>query len=106
MRETMPAVPAYNREDDEDQALLRLCMRPEEDLLEYRRRVPWKGEYRFFRSRNVVCLEHYKRPVAFAGTIDVSRPKGGLSYLKRPPNPRRLADGATAVPREEPDSEP
>jgi hypothetical protein len=51
-----------HREDDEDMAVLRLCMRPEEDLREYRRRVPWKGEFRYFRSDNVVCIEHHRRP--------------------------------------------
>lgn len=59
MRKGTPVAMAHTREDDEDLVLLRQCMRPEEDLLEYRRRVPWKGEYRFFRSRNVLCLEHY-----------------------------------------------
>jgi hypothetical protein len=49
------------REDDEDMTVLRLCMRPEENLREYRRRVPWKGEFRYFRSDNVVCIEHHGR---------------------------------------------
>jgi hypothetical protein len=53
-----------HREDDEDMAVLRLCMRSEEDLREYRRRVPWKGEFRYFRSDNVVCIEHHRRPTA------------------------------------------
>jgi hypothetical protein len=37
-------------------------MRPEEDLREYRRRVPWRGEYRLFRSPSVVKLEDYRQP--------------------------------------------
>ena len=45
------------RENDEDMDVLRLCMRPEEDLREYCRRVPWKGEFRYFRSDNVVCVD-------------------------------------------------
>jgi len=49
-------------EDEEDLSVLRQCMRPEEDLREYRRRVPWKGEYRYFRSENVACIEHFRRP--------------------------------------------
>jgi len=53
-----------HREDDEDMAVLRLCMRPEEDLREYRRRVPWKGEFRYFRSDNVVCIEYHRRQTA------------------------------------------
>lgn len=53
-----------HRDDDEDMAVLRICMRPEEDLREYRRRVPWKGEFRYFRSDNVVCIEHRRRQTA------------------------------------------
>jgi hypothetical protein len=49
-------------EDEEDLFVLRQCMRPEEDLREYRRRVPWNGEYRYFRSKNVACMEHFRRP--------------------------------------------
>jgi hypothetical protein len=44
-------------DDEED---LRQCMRSEEDLREYRWRMPWKGEYRFFKSENVVCIEHFQ----------------------------------------------
>jgi hypothetical protein len=51
--------------EDEDLALSQRCARSEEELREYRRFVPWRGEYRFFRSPNVVCLEHYRlRPPA------------------------------------------
>jgi hypothetical protein len=59
------------REDDEDMAVLRLCMRPEEDLRECRRRVPWKGEFRYFRSNNAVCIEHHGRqtPVPSKGKL-------------------------------------
>jgi hypothetical protein len=49
-------------EDDDDLAVLRRCMRPEEDMRQYRQRTPWKGEYRFFRSENVVCIEHFSGP--------------------------------------------
>ena len=49
-------------EDDDDLAVHRRCMRPEENLRQYRQRTPWRGEYRFFRSENVVCVEHFKRP--------------------------------------------
>jgi hypothetical protein len=44
-------------QDDEDLSLLHRCMRSEEDLCDHRRRTPWRGEYRFFRSANVVKLE-------------------------------------------------
>jgi hypothetical protein len=59
---TMARFPAKPYEDDEDLSVLRQCMRPEEDLREYRRRVPWNGEYRYFRSENVACMEHFRRP--------------------------------------------
>lgn len=49
--------------DDEDLALLRKFMRPEEDLREYRRRMPWTGGFRYFRSANVLCIEHYRSAV-------------------------------------------
>ena len=32
---------------------------PEEDWMR-RASVKWNGEYRWFRSPNVVCLEHYR----------------------------------------------
>jgi hypothetical protein len=53
---------AHTREEDDDPVVLRQYMRPEEDLRAYRRRAPWRGEYRFFRSANVVCIEHFRRP--------------------------------------------
>lgn len=52
----------HTKGDEEDRELLRLFMRPEEDLREYRRRVPWRGEYRLFRSPTVVKLEDYRQP--------------------------------------------
>jgi hypothetical protein len=51
-------------EDAEDLALLREFVRPEEDLRELRRWRPWTVGFRYFRSENVVCLEHYRRPRA------------------------------------------
>jgi hypothetical protein len=33
---------------------------PEEDRAKYTSQ-PWNGEYRWFRSPNVVCLEQYRR---------------------------------------------
>ena len=50
--------------DEDDLIVLHQCMRPEEDLRQYRHHAPWKGEYRFFRSANVVCIEHFRRPRA------------------------------------------
>ena len=48
-------------EDEEDLAFMRKFVRPEEDLREQRRRHPWAGGYRYFRSENVVCIEHYRQ---------------------------------------------
>jgi hypothetical protein len=49
-------------DDDDDLSLLRKFMRPEEDLREQRLRIPWTCGYRYFRSANVVCIEHYRKP--------------------------------------------
>jgi hypothetical protein len=49
-------------EEEEDEALLRRLIPCEEDR---QRRFPtttWTGGYRWFKSTNVVCLEHYRRP--------------------------------------------
>jgi hypothetical protein len=35
-------------------------MLPEEYLRDLRGRMPWRGEYRYFQSENVVCLEHFR----------------------------------------------
>ena len=37
-------------------------MRREEELRGHRYRAPWQGEYRLFRSVNVVKLEDYRPP--------------------------------------------
>jgi hypothetical protein len=49
-----------SRASDEDRAELLQYMRPEEDLREHRRFQPWGGEFRLFRSVNVVKLEDYR----------------------------------------------
>jgi hypothetical protein len=49
---------AVDRESDE--AFLRSVVFPEEDR-PFLTSVPWRGEYRWFRSANVVCLERYRR---------------------------------------------
>jgi hypothetical protein len=41
---------------DEDRAFLRQAMIPEEDRHRFTS-VKWSGEYRWFRSPNVICLE-------------------------------------------------
>jgi hypothetical protein len=45
---------------DEEHELLRQCTIPEEDRAKYTS-APWSGEYRWFRSPNVVCLEKVRR---------------------------------------------
>jgi hypothetical protein len=51
----------------QDEAFLRELVIPEEDRAKYTSQ-PWSGEYRWFRSPNVVCLEHYRRrPATPAG---------------------------------------
>ena len=45
---------------DEALAFLRELTIPEEDRFKYTTQ-PWTGEYRWFRSPNVVCLEQYRR---------------------------------------------
>jgi hypothetical protein len=49
---------------DEDrqwnEAFLKAWTIPEEDRAKYTSQ-PWDGEYRWFRSPNIVCLEQYRR---------------------------------------------
>jgi hypothetical protein len=45
---------------EEDEAFLRKLQRPEEELCAIRRLAPWKGEFRWFKSQNIVCLEKYR----------------------------------------------
>jgi hypothetical protein len=54
-----------------DEAFYRRLILPEEDQVEYRTAPPNRS-YRWFRSNNVICLEHYKRP---AETQSVPRSK-------------------------------
>jgi hypothetical protein len=45
----------------EDLTRLREFKLPEEFMLDLRRRVPLRsGEYRYFQSENVVCIEHFR----------------------------------------------
>jgi hypothetical protein len=45
---------------DEDNALARELILPEEDRARYTS-AKWEGGYRWFRSPNIVCLEKYRR---------------------------------------------
>jgi hypothetical protein len=44
----------------EEEAFWREWVLPEEDRNRYTSE-PWNGEFRWFRSSNVVCLERYRR---------------------------------------------
>jgi hypothetical protein len=44
---------------DEPGAFFRLVLMAEEDR---RERIPRPGGFRWFRSENVVCIEHFRRP--------------------------------------------
>jgi hypothetical protein len=57
-KHTYMAPMAEDRERDE--AFLRAWTLPEEDRGKYTSQ-PWNGEYRWFRSPNIVCLEQYRR---------------------------------------------
>jgi hypothetical protein len=47
----------------EDLTRLREFKLPKEFMLDLRRRVPLRGgEYRYFQSKNVVCIEHFREP--------------------------------------------
>jgi hypothetical protein len=51
---------SHLKQDDEAEAFLRQWTIPEEDRARYTS-AKWAGEYRWFRSPNVVCLEHYRQ---------------------------------------------
>ena len=46
-------------ETEEDEAFLHRLIFPEEDRHRFTA-TPWRGGYRWFRSENVVCIEHYR----------------------------------------------
>jgi hypothetical protein len=58
--EYTPYGPMEHMSQYEAFAFLRELTIPEEDRFKYISQ-PWTGEYRWFRSPNVVCLEHYRR---------------------------------------------
>ena len=50
------------RYSESEEAFFRdLCI-PEEERHRYTR-MPWDGSFRWFKADNVICLEHYRRPV-------------------------------------------
>ena len=51
--------------EEDDEALLRSLIQPEEDRLRLHPELPWRGGYRWFRSANIIPMEKYrsdKRP--------------------------------------------
>jgi hypothetical protein len=50
---------AEKKHIDDDEAFLRRMIFPEEDRHRFTA-TPWRGGYRWFRSANIVCLEHYR----------------------------------------------
>jgi hypothetical protein len=53
----------------QDEAFLREWTIPEEDRAKYTSQ-PWSGEFRWFRSPNVVCLEHYRKALPVKDEVD------------------------------------
>jgi hypothetical protein len=49
------------RYSPQDESFLRSVVFPEEDRHVFTT-APWRGEYRWFRSLNVVPIEHWRRP--------------------------------------------
>lgn len=50
------------RNDDDDDIFWRKLILPEEDRRRLSPDMTGKGGYRWFRSKNVVCIEHFRRP--------------------------------------------
>ena len=51
------------RDNDNDESTFwRKLILPEEDRRRLFPDMTWKGGYRWFRSENVVCIEHFRRP--------------------------------------------
>ena len=55
----------------EDEEFYRNLVLPQEDL-SAGLSVKWDGSYRWFRSTNVVCIEHYKLPPPKLQTVKVA----------------------------------
>jgi hypothetical protein len=48
--------------DDDDDIFWQKLILPEEDRRRSFPDMTWTGGYRWFRSENVVCIEHFRRP--------------------------------------------
>jgi hypothetical protein len=53
---------AQARNNDDDGLFWRKLILPQEERRRLFPDAPWKGGYRWFRSENVVCIEHFRRP--------------------------------------------
>jgi hypothetical protein len=51
------------RYSSQDESFLRSLVFAEEDRYRFTT-APWRGEYRWFRSPNVVPIEHWQRPMS------------------------------------------
>ena len=49
------------RYNPQDESFLRSVVFPEEDRRLFTT-APWRGEYRWYRSPNIIPLEHWRRP--------------------------------------------
>jgi len=58
-------VKRYNREDEQ---FFRQVVIPEEDRHRFTS-TPWRGEFRWFRSANIVPIEHWRRGRAATGGL-------------------------------------
>jgi hypothetical protein len=48
------------RYSEKEETFWQKMILPEEDRLASLANTEWKGGYRWFRSENIVCLEHYR----------------------------------------------
>ena len=50
------------QDDNDDDTFWQRLILPEEDRRHLFPDMTWTGSYRWFRSENVVCIEHFRRP--------------------------------------------
>jgi hypothetical protein len=53
-------IDTHNAREEEDETFMRTIVFPEEDRRLFTT-ARWKGEFRWFRTPNVICLEKYRR---------------------------------------------
>jgi hypothetical protein len=62
-----------SKDDEDDETFLRSIVFPEEDRLQVTT-AAWSGGFRWFRAKNVICLEQYRGHVS-----RMRRTNGGLA---------------------------